>query len=66
MEKFNLYRNKKNSIMIPSVPIAFVLLLNTYTYQLDSYGPRHNPMKENGIIIPVLQMRKLRVKKVKK
>lgn len=37
-----------------------------HIYQLDSHGPLYNLTRDNGINIPVLQMRKLRVKEIKK
>lgn len=46
-------------------PLSFVLLLK-HIYQLDSCGPFYNPVRDNGIIIPLLQMRKLRVNEVNK
>lgn len=36
-----------------------------HMYPLDSYRPLYNPVRDNGVIIPVLQMRKLRVRGVK-
>lgn len=46
MEKILIYIKIGKMVNHPQCS-SFVLLLNTYTYQLDSYGLLYNPVRDN-------------------